>query len=149
RLGCISCHDPHQLPTPQERIAYYRDQCLACHADQGCTLAANVRLQRSRDDDCIGCHMPRAGSSGILHLATTDHRIPRHAEDNTRAQSVSEKPDERVPAKASESRTPPSPPFVRGGQGWDRLATGERFPASTLTQPPPSPLRSGRRTLVP
>src|SRR5262249_47815679 len=39
--------------------------------------------------------------------------------------------------------------FVRGGQGWDRLATGERFPASTLTQPPPSPLRSGRRTLVP
>ena len=41
RLGCISCHDPHQLPTPEEKVAYYRDRCLECHADRGCSLPAD------------------------------------------------------------------------------------------------------------
>ena len=39
RLGCISCHDPHRLPAPEEKVAYYRDRCLECHADRGCRLA--------------------------------------------------------------------------------------------------------------
>ena len=38
RLGCISCHDPHRLPRPEEAIDYYRQRCLECHADRGCSL---------------------------------------------------------------------------------------------------------------
>ena len=39
RLGCISCHDPHRLPDPEERVAYFRDRCLDCHSEgRGCSL---------------------------------------------------------------------------------------------------------------
>jgi Flp pilus assembly protein TadD len=77
RLGCISCHDPHRLPEPGERVAYYRGRCLECHADRGCRLPTAARLARSGEDDCAGCHMPRSASSDIRHVATTDHRVPR------------------------------------------------------------------------
>ena len=79
-LGCISCHDPHQLPAPDKRVAYYRKRCQECHADRGCSLPADVRLARSPDDDCIGCHMPRSKSGDIPHVATSDHRIPRQGD---------------------------------------------------------------------
>jgi Flp pilus assembly protein TadD len=81
KLGCISCHDPHQLPAPGEKAAYYRGRCLECHADRNCRLPEAVRLRRSREDDCAGCHLPRRRSSDILHVATTDHRIRRRPDD--------------------------------------------------------------------
>ena len=84
-LGCISCHDPHRLPAPEERVGYYRRRCLECHADRGCALPATVRLERSRDDDCIGCHMPPSSGTEVLHTATTNHRIPRRADANDRS----------------------------------------------------------------
>jgi predicted CXXCH cytochrome family protein len=31
RLGCISCHDPHSVPSSQSKAASYRDRCLRCH----------------------------------------------------------------------------------------------------------------------
>ncbi|HZW31193.1 MAG TPA: cytochrome c3 family protein, partial [Isosphaeraceae bacterium] len=77
RLGCISCHDPHQRPAPEERVSAYRDRCLECHADRGCRLPVAVRRQRGRAEDCTGCHMPRLETSDIAHSAATDHRIPR------------------------------------------------------------------------
>jgi hypothetical protein len=79
RLGCTSCHDPHHFPTPAERVAYYRGRCQECHAQRGCSLPVSDRLARSRDDDCTGCHMPKANSFDIPHAASADHRIPRHA----------------------------------------------------------------------
>jgi Tfp pilus assembly protein PilF len=88
RLGCISCHDPHRIPKPEEAVAYYRQRCLECHVDQGCSLPMAVRQARSPDDDCIGCHMPRSRSSDVFHGATTDHRIPRRAADADRSLSI-------------------------------------------------------------
>ncbi len=85
RLGCISCHDPHRLPAPEEKVAYYRERCLECHADRGCALPSSVRLSQSRNDDCAGCHMPRSRSSDIIHAATTSHRILRHAKEPDRS----------------------------------------------------------------
>jgi Flp pilus assembly protein TadD len=78
RLGCISCHDPHQLPAAAERVAFYRERCLECHGDRGCSLPADVRRTKRPGDDCAGCHMPRSsGSATNPHVATSDHRIPR------------------------------------------------------------------------
>ncbi len=95
-LGCISCHDPHELPAPEDRAAFYRGRCLQCHADNmdrkistppgahrrrplpqaaACSEAEAVR--RRKQDDCIACHMPRLSSSDIAHTANTDHRVPR------------------------------------------------------------------------
>ena len=77
RFGCISCHDPHQVPKPTEKVAFFRQQCLACHDQKGCDLPAAERLAQSKDDNCIQCHMPRASSVDVVHTATTDHRILR------------------------------------------------------------------------
>src|SRR5262249_33685503 len=57
-MGCISCHDPHEQPAAEQRVRYYRDRCLACHADHGCSLPLDERLEQSKEDSCIACHMP-------------------------------------------------------------------------------------------
>jgi hypothetical protein len=84
RLTCTSCHDPHRPIEAEEKVAYYRERCLECHADRGCALPSTVRLGKSPGDDCVGCHMPRRDSSDILHVATTNHRIPRRLVDGDR-----------------------------------------------------------------
>jgi hypothetical protein len=79
QLGCISCHDPHALPAPEQRVGFYRDRCQKCHADLACSLPRPARLEKSPEDSCIHCHMPtRSGS--ILHTAITDHSIPRRGD---------------------------------------------------------------------
>jgi predicted CXXCH cytochrome family protein len=85
KLGCISCHDPHALPAPDQRVAHYRNSCLQCHQEQGCSLAADRRRQKVPDDSCITCHMPRLETSDIVHTAVTDHRIVRQAQEAPRA----------------------------------------------------------------
>ncbi len=77
KLGCISCHDPHRLPTATTRVAYYRERCLECHEKKGCALPLAQRQSRGRGEDCIKCHMPRPVISNVPHTAATDHRILR------------------------------------------------------------------------
>jgi Flp pilus assembly protein TadD len=74
-MGCITCHDPHQVPAADSRITYYREKCLNCHADRGCSLPHQQR--ELKQNDCTACHMPRLDSSNISHVAQTDHRILR------------------------------------------------------------------------
>ena len=76
-LGCISCHDPHRLPEPSTKAAYYRERCMECHARKGCALPSAERQSRGRGEDCIACHMPRRAIANIPHTAATDHRIGR------------------------------------------------------------------------
>ena len=76
-LGCISCHDPHTLPEPADRIADDQKRCLECHAKRGCSLTAEVRLKKSPQDDCVSCHMSTLPGSTVGHSAITDHRILR------------------------------------------------------------------------
>jgi hypothetical protein len=80
RLGCISCHDPHQFPGRDERATFFRDRCLQCHAEKGCGLPVTTRMAQGQADDCVRCHMPRLENSDIIHIAETNHRIPRRAE---------------------------------------------------------------------
>jgi hypothetical protein len=75
KMGCISCHDPHALPPPETKVAFYRDRCLNCHKDRGCSLPLPVRLEQ-KQDNCVACHMPPTGSE-VNHTTITDHRILR------------------------------------------------------------------------
>jgi Flp pilus assembly protein TadD len=76
RLGCISCHDPHALPAPADKAAYYQGRCLQCHGGPGpgCSLPEAVRRAKN-ENDCAACHMPRFGSADVAHTAVTDHRV--------------------------------------------------------------------------
>ena len=79
QLGCISCHDPHQLPQPDERASFYRQRCLQCHDEHSCSMPRADRLAQSAQDNCVTCHMPQRPTE-VQHAAMTDHRIPRRAD---------------------------------------------------------------------
>ena len=70
-MSCMSCHDPHSSPAPEDRAAYFRGKCLACHG-----AAFGVKHHRE-NPDCTSCHMPSSLSADIAHTEVTDHRIPR------------------------------------------------------------------------
>jgi len=83
KLGCTSCHDPHQAVSPAERRTYFRERCLRCHSvaaktEPGipCAVPLAQRITRNQDN-CAACHMPPYASSDIAHSAATDHRIVR------------------------------------------------------------------------
>jgi tetratricopeptide (TPR) repeat protein len=77
RLGCTSCHDPHALPKAEEKVAFYRQRCLQCHGDAGCSLPEAERKAKRGEDDCAGCHLPR-GEANITHTSISDHRVLRN-----------------------------------------------------------------------
>jgi hypothetical protein len=137
-MGCITCHDPHHAVSGAERVAYFRDRCLQCHAEQsqksevrsrvgtahravggahpteavsvvGCALSLEVRQKKQPDDSCMGCHMPRYAASDIAHTAATDHRIPRRPEPTL---AVAGSPDPATPP--AYTQTMPLVPFHRG-----------------------------------
>jgi predicted CXXCH cytochrome family protein len=75
KMGCVSCHDPHEAPAPKAREQFYRQRCLTCHESKTCSAPQPDR--QAKADSCIACHMPRSDSSNIAHASVTDHRIAR------------------------------------------------------------------------
>jgi predicted CXXCH cytochrome family protein len=71
-MSCTSCHDPHSSPSAEQRVAYYRGKCLACHSSQSFTTK-----HHADQPDCATCHMPRTNSADVAHTQATDHRILR------------------------------------------------------------------------
>ncbi len=78
RMTCTSCHDPHRLVEPNERVEWYRARCAECHNDGGthCPIPVEDR-EKENDNSCIACHMPALSASDVPHLAQTDHRVLR------------------------------------------------------------------------
>jgi hypothetical protein len=81
KLGCTSCHDPHVHVAGPERTPYYRQACLKCHEQRGCSVPETTRRKTVPDDSCIACHMPRYRPTDVAHVASTDHRILRRPEN--------------------------------------------------------------------
>jgi predicted CXXCH cytochrome family protein len=71
KMSCMSCHDPHSSPKPEQRVAFYRAKCLTCHEG---AFAAKHHVEQP---DCTSCHMPRTASADVAHTQATDHRILR------------------------------------------------------------------------
>ena len=70
-MSCTSCHDPHRSSSAEERVAFYRGRCLACH---GAAFGGKHHPDRP---DCTACHMPASPSTDVAHTEVTDHRTPR------------------------------------------------------------------------
>ena len=79
KLGCISCHDAHSAPTAEQRAEHYRQRCLTCHEDDGCSVDLTSRLEPPANNSCIHCHMPARAASDVPHTSLTDHRVLRNA----------------------------------------------------------------------
>jgi hypothetical protein len=77
QLGCVSCHDPHSVPERSDRDQFYRRRCLACHQETDCDEPVSRRLITTPADSCIVCHMPQFPASDLVHLAQTEHRVPK------------------------------------------------------------------------
>ena len=75
RLWCGTCHDPHTVPEPGERVSWFRRKCLGCHAASACRETESARS--ARHDDCIACHMTKNPVTDAQHVVYTDHSIPR------------------------------------------------------------------------
>jgi tetratricopeptide (TPR) repeat protein len=84
KMGCTSCHDPHETPTLESKSGYYRQRCLACHLENSCGLTLDDRQKQSPNDNCTGCHMKPRGSN-LPHMASADHRIPRRPDESDNA----------------------------------------------------------------
>jgi hypothetical protein len=74
RLWCGTCHDPHFVPSPIEKVSWFRSKCQTCHAPSVC----------QRGDNCISCHMPAGSVTDADHVVYTDHSIPRRAAPGNR-----------------------------------------------------------------
>jgi predicted CXXCH cytochrome family protein len=70
-MSCTSCHDPHFSPAAEQKVAYFRGKCLACH---GTNFGEKHHPEQK---DCTSCHMPESASKDVAHTEVTDHRIPR------------------------------------------------------------------------
>jgi len=90
-MSCLSCHDSHQTVPPEQRVAFYRAKCIACHGES--FAAKHHRKQGS----CAGCHMPASLSSDVAHTEVTDHRILRIPASETAAPSNSNTLPDLVP----------------------------------------------------
>jgi Flp pilus assembly protein TadD len=82
RMSCMDCHDPHYSPPAEERAAFYRSKCLACHK-----AAKYSTSHFSNDPDCTGCHMPKGNVEKLPHIAWTDHRIRQNPDPHETSES--------------------------------------------------------------
>lgn len=71
RMTCTTCHDPHSLPLPGEKVAYFRARCLQCHV----APKFNANSHHPEQPDCAVCHMPTRDTADISHEQLTDHDI--------------------------------------------------------------------------
>lgn len=79
---CTTCHDPHDRPAPDQRIAHYRNKCLDCHGTDNCGLPVADDRRVAVTDNCIACHMPTTDTD-LPHFAFTHHRVGIHADRGT------------------------------------------------------------------
>jgi hypothetical protein len=116
QLRCITCHVIHNPPNPANKVAYFREKCLTCHANSSCRLPIEERMKQQPANDCVGCHMPKKPVAGIAHSDDTSHRIVR-------------RPGQPLPDSAFEQPTPDLPGLLCLNKPKDRA--GEPVPLLT------------------
>jgi predicted CXXCH cytochrome family protein len=75
KLGCTTCHNPHNVPHGEGAARYYNAVCRQCHAAVFDKQVASGK--HARADGCIDCHMPKRRTEDVVHVAATDHYIQR------------------------------------------------------------------------
>ncbi|MEP7351734.1 MAG: tetratricopeptide repeat protein [Acidobacteriota bacterium] len=95
KMWCATCHDPHTVPEPAAKAAYFRGKCLTCHNIQDC--GATQEARHAKGDDCTACHMSQRPTSDVEHVVFTDHSIRRTPSNPVSPKSAATPVSELVP----------------------------------------------------
>lgn len=72
-MTCITCHNPH-ISVKETKTTHFDQICKSCHQNQE-QKRCTEDLSKQKEETCVGCHMPKTGSSDIPHVRITDHKI--------------------------------------------------------------------------
>lgn len=81
-MTCITCHDPHHGKLDGDLATRNREMCFSCHDNEACGMPLDRRTEQQQNR-CVVCHMP-VSQSGVVHTATTNHRIGIHPQQSPR-----------------------------------------------------------------
>jgi tetratricopeptide (TPR) repeat protein len=87
KLWCGSCHEVHAKARSVAIPVFYRAKCLNCHTRQACSRSPDPASPEHRENNCVGCHMPKRPVRESAHVTFTDHRILRRPETDRRTHS--------------------------------------------------------------
>ncbi len=73
KLGCTTCHNPHDIPRGEKATTQYNQVCLNCH--QSAMQASTA--QHKAGANCVSCHMPKRRTDDAIHVVMTEHRITK------------------------------------------------------------------------
>lgn len=82
-LTCITCHNPHvSVKVTGKKV--YNDACATCHQEKKCSATESHR--KTKENNCVACHMPAEAPSDIPHVNVHDHYIrkPLTGKSNTK-----------------------------------------------------------------
>jgi predicted CXXCH cytochrome family protein len=72
KLGCATCHDPHEIRRDTAAVDKYNKVCAGCHEPTKIAVQGHPS-----GGSCIGCHMPKRRAEDVVHAVMTDHLIQR------------------------------------------------------------------------
>jgi tetratricopeptide (TPR) repeat protein len=73
-LTCITCHNPHvSVKVTGKQI--FNNACIKCHTNGPSDCSENPQQLLLRQNNCVGCHMPKNGTEDIPHVTVHDHYI--------------------------------------------------------------------------
>jgi predicted CXXCH cytochrome family protein len=91
KLGCTTCHNPHDIPRGTPAAEHYTAVCRQCHNDRFDELIASGNHTKS--GDCLGCHMPKRRTDDAVHVVMTDHYIQRRRPARDLLAPLAERPE--------------------------------------------------------
>lgn len=80
-LTCITCHNPHiSVKVTGKQI--FNNACAQCHGIKN-SCKEKIQIRNLKNDNCVGCHMPKSGTIDIPHVTVTDHwiKVPSKQKD--------------------------------------------------------------------
>lgn len=127
-LTCITCHNPHVSVTITGKDVF-NNACKNCHKQPEITCMEEMSTRLAVEDNCAGCHMPKAGTLDIPHVITTDHfiRSVRSPSDKPVAPSEIKKQKEFIALVCMTEKSPSAQMMAEGYLSYYEKFSGKPF----------------------